>query len=273
MTGPGRADDVERAHLIDPRDTSFLIARFAPRPGLEPVIRRFWLPVWQVPPGEERRQQVLQYPVAMIVVSDSYARFYGIAAALSEIVLTGTGWACGVMLQPATGHLLTGVSMRGFVDRNVELTEVLPDADALVTQIREAMAPDPGAAERQHAAVAAVEARLAALAPIGEEAELVNDLVAYAEGKPDLLRVADLAAAFELTERTLQRLTARWLGLSPKWLLQRRRVQEAAERLRTPADLATVAAELGYTDQAHFTRDWRRVTGMTPKEFAGRFRP
>lgn len=263
--------DIERAHLIDPRDGSFSIGRFGPRPDLEAVIRRFWMPTWHVPPGDERRQQVLQYPVSLIVISDDYARFYGIAPGLSETVLTGTGWACGVMLQPATGHLLSGVAMGRFAGSAVELREVLTGAERLVHDVREAMSPDPTDPGRQHAAAEAVERSVAHLSPIGAEAELVNDIVAYAEGKPELLRVADLAEAFGMGERSLQRLTSRWLGLSPKWLLQRRRLHEAAERLRTPADLATIAVDLGYTDQAHFTRDWRRVTGMTPREFARRF--
>ena len=70
----------------------------------------------------------------------------------------------------------------------------------------------------------------------------------------------------------MQRLTRRRVGLSPKWLIQRRRLQEASVRLRDkPASLADVAADLGYADQPHFTRDFRSVTGMTPGEFAVRY--
>ena len=83
-------------------------------------------------------------------------------------------------------------------------------------------------------------------------------------------RVSQLVDAFGLSERTLQRLCARRIGLSPKWLVQRRRLHEAAERLSgdDSPDLARVAVELGYADQAHFTRDFRTVTGLTPGRFA-----
>ena len=37
--------------------------------------------------------------------------------------------------------------------------------------------------------------------------------------------------------------------------------------------MADVAAELGYADQAHFTRDFSAVTGMTPGRFAARHVP
>lgn len=272
LSKPDRLSDVERAHLVDPADDSYRIARFAPTPTMSALVRRYWIPVWSVPGGGVRAQQVLQYPCALIVISDRYARFYGIATGLSRTELEGTGWACGVMLQPATGHLLTGVPMHRFRDTYVALPDVLPGGDALVARVRATLAPDPADAERQRAAAALIEEALASLLPIGAEAERVNDVVAYVEGKPDLVRVAGLVEAFATTERSLQRLTGRWLGLTPRWLVQRRRLHEAAERLRQQdVDLSRVALDLGYADQAHFNRDWRKVTGMTPGQFAARF--
>ena len=82
-----------------------------------------------------------------------------------------------------------------------------------------------------------------------------------------------MCAEFDLSERALQRLVQRRLGLTPKWLVQRRRLQEAAERLRTGGTpLGEVAAVLGYADQPHFIRDFAKVTSMTPGEFAARYR-
>ena len=83
-----------------------------------------------------------------------------------------------------------------------------------------------------------------------------------------MTRVSDMAREVGLTERSLQRLVEQRLGLSPKWLVQRRRLHDAVEALKAGSTgLADMAAVLGYTDQAHFTHDFRTVTGMTPGEF------
>ncbi len=89
------------------------------------------------------------------------------------------------------------------------------------------------------------------------------------EGHSGVTRMAQICAELDLSERALQRLVHRRIGLTPKWLIQRRRLQEAAERLRQrTTTLGETAAVLGYADQPHFIRDFSRVTSMTPGEFA-----
>lgn len=69
--------------------------------------------------------------------------------------------------------------------------------------------------------------------------------------------------------RPLQRHFLRYVGVNPKWVIQRYRLHEAAERLKAgPVDLASLALELGYFDQAHFTRDFRAIVGMSPGAWA-----
>ena len=273
-------DDVERAHLVDPRDTSFRIGRWGPAADLAPLVRRYWVPTWSVPAGQEAEQQVLQYPVCLIVVADSYARFYGVQPGLSTTTLRGDGWAVGVMLQPAAGALLTGGSVAPWTGRHAPLADALcatapsQDLDALVRGIHGDMAPAPTDPGRQHAATDRVDAFLRRYLPVDEEGLLVDAVVAAVEEDPDVRRVSQLCERFATTERTLQRLTRRRLGLSPKWLVQRRRLHEAAGRLREHrTTLADLAADLGYADESHLSRDFRRVTGMTPGAFAARFAP
>ncbi|QCB94950.1 helix-turn-helix domain-containing protein [Cellulomonas shaoxiangyii] len=272
------ADDVERAHLVDPRDTSFRIGRWGPPDDLAPLVRRYWVPTWSVPGGQEAEQRVLQYPVCLVVVADSYARFYGVQPGLSTTTLRGTGWAVGVMLQPAAGALLVGGSVAPWTGRHADVADALaattprPDVDAMVAGVRDVMAPDPADEARQRAATDLVGTFLRRYLPVDDEGRLVDAVVAAVEDDPGLVRVSQLCERFATTERTLQRLTRRRLGLTPKWLVQRRRLHEAAGRLRAGGTtLADLAAELGYADESHLSRDFRHVTGMTPGAFAARF--
>jgi len=262
-------DDVERAHLVDPTDTTYAIDRFAPSPDVVDLVRRHWVPMWHLPEGESSEQAVLQYPVCLVVVAHDYARFYGVQSGLSRTTLVGTGWAAGVMLQPGARRLLLGQDVSTVTDRHVELSDVL--GSQVVTDVRAAMTDpqDPGC---RREAADSLEAVIRAHLPLDDEGRLVNDLVDHIEHDPSVRQVSQVCDRFGLSERALQRLTRRRLGLTPKWLIQRRRLHEASERLRAgPGDLAAIAHDLGYADQAHFTRDFRRVTGITPGGFARRF--
>jgi AraC-like DNA-binding protein len=265
-----RLDAIARAHLKDPRDASHRMHRYEPAAEFAGFLQWFWIPVWSVPPGQEAPQKVLQYPNSLIVIAQDYARFYGVTAGLSTTTLTGDGWAVGVACAPSAGHLLTGDPMSAYTDRAVDVTDVLGDAGAVLTgRVRTAMSGDPSDPAAHAEAMAAFGEALRPYLPVDPEGELVNRLVAFVESRSDVTRVAQVCDEFGLSERALQRLVHRRIGLTPKWLIQRRRLQEAAERLRTSGtSLADVAAALGYADQPHFSRDFSAVTGMTPREFA-----
>lgn len=272
---PAVPDRIERAHLKEPGDTSHVMYRYPVPPGFDGLLQRFWIPVWSVPGGLEAPQRVLQYPVSLVVVAGDYARFYGVVSGLSTTTLTGDGWAVGVMCAPAAGALIAGGPMSAYTDRHVDVADVLgPAGERLTDQVRAAVAPDPHSPDAHAEAMTAFGDALRPFLPVDDDGLLVNEVVAYVEGDRDVVRVAQVCERFGLSERALQRLVHRRLGLTPKWLIQRRRLQEAAERLRSgPASLGDVAAVLGYADQAHFTRDFARVTEMTPGRFASRHVP
>jgi AraC-like DNA-binding protein len=266
-----RIDPTERAHLRDASGYTPPIHRFAPSPRLAGLVRRYWMPVWSLPDGERSVQRVLQYPVCLLVISHDYALLVGPSTGLSTQELGGEGWALGTMLQPAAGSLVWGAPVDGLTDRAVPLADAPGlDGAALAGRIHDAVGDDPHDPGGQQAGVAAVEAALTGLLPVDEEGALVNAIVEYVEGDSEVQRVGQVGEKFAITERSLQRLTARRIGLTPKWLIQRRRLHEAAERLSGTdrPDLARVAADLGYADQAHFGRDFRTVTGLTPGEYA-----
>lgn len=85
------------------------------------------------------------------------------------------------------------------------------------------------------------------------------------DSDPAIRTVDDAAARLGLSARSLQRLASRYVGLPPSIMIRRRRLQEAAERLRANPDttLAAIAADLGYSDHAHLANEFRSVLGLT----------
>jgi AraC-like DNA-binding protein len=84
------------------------------------------------------------------------------------------------------------------------------------------------------------------------------------EGTTTLADVADIAG---VSTRTLQRKLAH-LGLTYSDILEMARYENASRLLRdTDCKIIDVAFSSGYTDPAHFSRAFRRMTGTTPRQF------
>ena len=138
-----------------------------------------------------------------------------------------------------------------------------PAATALAEQL--------SAAEGVDRLVGSAEAFLRARWPPDDpQVELVGRIVAAMLHDPSIIRVDQVTERFGLTARTLQRLFQRYVGVSPKWVLRRYRLHEAAAALAREQDRpwAEVATDLGYFDQSHFIRDFTAAIGLTPVAYA-----
>ena len=119
------------------------------------------------------------------------------------------------------------------------------------------------------AAAGLLRARRPAPDPVVDQ---VAGLVGRITEDPALRRVAQLAEVSGLSERKLQRLFSDYVGVSPKWVMRRARLHEAALRVEADGagsvDWAALAADLGYADQAHLTRDFTATLGVPPSRYA-----
>lgn len=113
----------------------------------------------------------------------------------------------------------------------------------------------------------------ASLVPPDPTAETVAAIVARIAAEPDITRVDILADRLGTSVRRLQRSFAEYVGASPKWVIRCYRLAEVSRRLESGIafDWACLAAELGYADQAHFTRDFRSMVGEPPTRYAQRY--
>jgi AraC-like DNA-binding protein len=87
-------------------------------------------------------------------------------------------------------------------------------------------------------------------------------------------RIDGLAAELGCSRRYLPRRFAAEVGLPPKAFARQIRFARACARVREePAAWAQLAAEAGYHDQAHLSRDFRELAGTTPTDFVARLLP
>jgi len=83
--------------------------------------------------------------------------------------------------------------------------------------------------------------------------------------------VADVAAAAAMSVVQLERTIRRIIGISVRQLLVRFRVERAITLLdTTDSTLSDIAARCGYYDQSAFTRQFRRVVGVSPGAYRSR---
>ncbi|KVE32391.1 helix-turn-helix domain-containing protein [Burkholderia sp. TSV86] len=102
--------------------------------------------------------------------------------------------------------------------------------------------------------------------PEAERLDRVLDLLERRFHEP--LRIAELAAAAHLSERSLQRRFAQHVGESIGRYLQRARIAYASRQLTaTDWPIAVIAARSGFSNLSNFNRQFRAVRNMTPREY------
>lgn len=234
------------------------LLRVQPPAAIVRLVRWFWITNWELPSGQVSRQHLIAYPAFNLVIEPDLVGLYGPTTRASFRDLTGRGWAIGALLRPAAVRALVP-DARQLAEQAVTLSEPgLRDAVAAAMSVG-----------RTEVGVTQFSSWLEER--VGEpsaEALMANRLAEVAEVR-GILRVADLAERLGVSQRTVERLARTHLGVTPSALIRRRRIQEAAERLRErpDLDLAALAAETGYADQAHLTHDFVRVLGLTPGSY------
>lgn len=86
---------------------------------------------------------------------------------------------------------------------------------------------------------------------------------------PEVVSVTQLVARVGASQRTVERLTARHFGFSPKQLLCRQRLMRSLAQFMLDPSLKWIGAmDWAYHDQAQFVRDFHEFMGQTPREYA-----
>lgn len=255
---------VESRGHVNPGDPDVQMLRFRLAEGFTGLVRHVWVGRWRLPVGAERAQLTLTYPGCNAVITEEEASLYGPAPRVARRTLTGSGWVVGVLLQPAATTIIGHLPAQTLVGAREPLL------DAPERHIRRAMQE---AGDAQQVVTQLLEAWLRPLAlQVTASGLLANEACRLAEEDESIVTVHELAGRLGTTERTLHRLLRSQVGVTAKWLIERRRLQDAATALRQQPDLplAALAAQLGYADQAHFHKRFAETVGWTPAQLRQR---
>jgi AraC-like DNA-binding protein len=168
----------------------------------------------------------------------------------------GEGHGIQAYLTPLGARRLLGMPMGELTLRVVELEDLIGR-----NELPERLATAPDWGTRFALLERAIAERTLAAPPVAPELEWVWQRLH--EDVP----IGELAAELGWSRRHLAATVHRELGMAPKPLARLLRFERAVERLRAGADLADVALDSGYYDQAHFNRDFKVFSGVTPTEY------
>jgi AraC-like DNA-binding protein len=261
----------------------FQLARRLPSARLAPFVEFYWILRWDLRGQPPHEQTILPHPSVNLAFEASGAGIYGVDRRLFTRSLSGSGRVFGVRFRAGCFRPFWRAPISELTDRVVPAVRIFgPEAEQTRRAIMRADAPDgvagtgalAGTDTLAGADAAMTEHAQALLLSVRAErdpaAEQAAGLVAHITGDPALRRVDQLAALSGMSARSLQRLFAGYVGVSPKWVMRRARLHEAAERADGGelVDWAELAADLGYADQAHLTRDFTATIGVPPTHYA-----
>ncbi|MDF2718032.1 MAG: AraC family transcriptional regulator [Paenibacillus sp.] len=241
----------------------FSLTRHSPSQDLDWFIQWFWVVKWDLRGQAPYEQVVLSHPNVNMVFEKQNTRIYGITRTSDIRVVKDDGKVLGVKFKPGGFYPFWRRDISGLTGRSVSFreafgTEVQPlEADIL-------------AQEDERGMVMLAERFFRERLPVMDDNVAdVHRIVTAIASEREITKVDDLVRRFGINKRTLQRLFSRYVGISPKWVIQRYRLHDAAEQMERGevTDWPQLSLDLGYYDQAHFIKDFKTIIGRSPEEY------
>lgn len=252
--------------LLNPKigQQKFTLTRYFPDPKLEFFVEHYWIVRWDLRGQEPYVSENLPHPTVHLVFQQDATQIYGVTSGKFSRRLTGKGQVLGVKFRPGAFYPFVKSPISQFTDDTLCLEDVF-GVDCAGLEKTILTLDDDGLMVEQ------VENFLRDRLPERDETiTLINQIVDHIIADRSLTKVDDVVAHFHMNKRTLQRLFNQYVGVSPKWVIQRYRLQDAVDQLAEgeTEDNAQLALKLGYFDQAHFIKDFKMLVGKSPVKYS-----
>ena len=261
-------------------DAAVAVRFFMPSAALAPYISTYYLTEIGLEPGEAV-EDWLHPEWANLRFSNGGALSSGLGEAPLEprsgTILTGPTCQAqhfrlgggsrvwGIGLLPLGWLRLIGSPASGYVDRTVDLM-IEPCCAGLTGLPAAVLRGAPSPAEEAARIDAYLLELLGRTAPHEDEPRIRLAHTALIDA--DVASVGELSERLNISSRSLERLSLRAFGFSPKLLLRRQRFLRSLAQFMLDPSLTWISTlDFQYVDQAHFVRDFRRFMGMSPRRF------
>ena len=209
-------------------------------------------------------QETLPHPSVHLIFEKGRSRIVGVMQGKFSTFLEGKGQVFGVKFKPGAFFPYLKSPVSSLTDGHFSFMEIFgADGKSLEEKII--------ALDDELKKIELAENFLRERMPERDEnLVVISEVVDLIIGDREITKVDDILLRLNLNKRTLQRLFRQYVGISPKWMIKRYRLHEAAEQLAAGSirDWPKMALDCGYFDQAHFIRDFKSIVGKSPAEYA-----
>jgi AraC-like DNA-binding protein len=245
-------------------EEKFRLSLHPSAPDLAFFVEHYWIVTWDLSGQEPYQSETLPHPSVHLVVENDKSSIVGVMHGKFSRTLEGRGWAFGIKFRPGAFYPFLKSPVSRLTDRSLAPRAVFgADGVRLEEEMRRC--------EDEGAMLERADSFLRERLPERDEhVALVNQVIDRIIADRAITKVDDVARLLDLTTRSLQRLFSHYVGVSPKWVIKRYRLHDAAERLADGdvPDWPQLALDLGYFDQAHFINDFNAIVGKAPAEYA-----
>ena len=242
--------------------------RYHPSDALAGYVEHYWSVRWRLEGHAPHRAETLPHPSVHVVFENGIGRIGGVARGKFSRLLTGDGGVIAVKFIPGAFQPFLGAPMSTIAGKVIGLGDLWGAPG-------EALGRAVSGSDDDMQRIPLIEDFLLDRLPAPDDnVALVAKIVGTLMQDRTIVSVDDVVDRFGMGKRALQRLFAKYVGVNPKWVIQRYRLLEAAELLATDASIqqSALALALGYADQAHFVRDFKAMVGVSPAAYAKRAR-
>lgn len=207
-------------------------------------------------------EDILSQPVATLFFTPLGAFAQGPTTRTRRLIAKTTPMYAGAQFRPGGFQPFFGREMRILAEQTLPAAEVFANVDDIFNRKVLTLSNQP--------LLETIERLLRKQNPQPHpHLQIVEKIVLYIEEHAINATVVSVAKHFGMSERSLQHLFQVYIGVGAKWTIMRARFLEVIKfaRAQEKLDWTEVAYNFGYSDQAHFNHDFKKLIGVTPGQY------